>query len=238
MTQTVSAEDQKGTPAQETPVLNVDKLSPPAPAPPTEIKGLAHQDLLADQPQRSLDVTRNDTVNSNVSLPDNYEPFDLQDVDFASLIPDFDSDILDECEGDKSEIDKLLLSLSPLNSPQKERSVNSDREKSPRQGKVQVPGGNIKAISISQLPEDFKNRMKEVMTCKTSTGGTTCLIHLGTSSPSSKTTKSTMVTEHSDSDNTPSITKTKLREMLQNRKLLGGLPPISSTFSPLVTTGL
>ena len=75
VTQTASAEDQKGTPSQETPVLNVDKLSPPAPL--TEIKGLAHQDLLEDQPQRSLDITRNDTVNSNVSLPDNYEPFDL-----------------------------------------------------------------------------------------------------------------------------------------------------------------
>ena len=111
---------------------------------------------------------------------------------------------MDECEGDKSEIDKLLLSLSPLISPQKERSVTSDGVKNPRQGKVQVPGRNIKAISISQLPEDFKNRMKEVMTCKTSTGGTTCLIHLGTSSLSSKSTKSTTVTEYSDSDNTPS----------------------------------
>ena len=47
-----------------------------------------------------------------------------------------------------------------------------------------------------------------------------------------------MVTEYLDSDNTPSTTKTKLREMLQNRKLGGGPPPISSIFLPLVTTGL
>ena len=233
VTQTVFAEGQKGAPAQETPALHVDRLSPPVP--PMETEDLDHWDLLEDQHQRNLDMTKNDTENSNVSLTDNYEPFDLQDVDFSSLVPDFDSDVLDECEGDKSEIDNLLLSLSPLKSPQKETAVNLAKETSPRKGKVQVPGGNIKAISISQLPEDFKNRMKEVMTCKTSTGGTTCLIHLGSNIPICKDTK---LTDISSSDNTPSTTKIKLREMLKNRKLGGGPPPISSTFIPLVTTGL
>ena len=235
-TQTVSVADQKVQHAQETHVQSADNQSPPLPSMIEETEGLGHQDLQEEEHPRNSDMTSNDTENCDVSLPDNHDLIDLKDVDFSSLVTDFNSDVLDECDEDKTEIDKLLRSLSPIKSPQKPLVKTTEGQMPPKKHMFQVPGGDIKAISISQLPEDFKNRMKEVVTCKTSTGSTTCLICLSEVSPNSK--KANNAKTKDNLENNVSLTKSKLREMLKNRQSRGGPLPISSTFLPLVTTGL
>ena len=203
------------------------------------LEGQGHPDLLREELPKKSDMTNAvpDSEHYDVSLSETHDFLDLKDVDISSIVTDdFDIAGLEACTDDKSELEDLLASLSPIKSPQKIcppiRSTLT-----PKKQTFQVPGGDVQAVSISQLPVDFKNRMKDVVTCKTSTGSTTCLIRLTHPPPKNQLVKSPQI-QTSPSDTNISLTKLKLREMLKERQLTGGPPPISSTFVPLVTTGL